>query len=61
MTQINKDVVITNIRDKQFKYICDNETGYANHLKNNRKTYEERHRIFVQILCRRCQNLQFSN
>ena len=35
MTQINKNVVITNICDRQFKYICDNKTGYMNHLKTN--------------------------
>jgi len=35
MTQYNKHVVITNIHDRQFKYTCDNETGYMNHLKNN--------------------------
>jgi len=35
MTQINRNVVITNIHDRQFKYICDNKTGYMNHLKTN--------------------------
>ena len=35
MTQYNKHVVITNIHDRQFKYICDNETGHMNHLKTN--------------------------
>jgi len=35
MTQINRNVVITNIHDRQSKYICNNKTGYMNHLKNN--------------------------
>ena len=35
MTQYNKQVVITNIHDRQFKYTCDNETGYMKHLKTN--------------------------
>ena len=35
MTQINRNVVITNIHDRQFEYICDNKTGYMNHSKTN--------------------------
>ena len=35
MTQNNRHVIIINIHDRHFKYMCDNDTGYMNHLKSN--------------------------